>query len=155
MVSRRDLMIALEQCGIQQNRISVAAGNMGELIREYAQKKHLHRGAFADMKKLHRMGHKNPGKLWEYLAHWDDMREKSGLDKLAESQGQLLPAIDEDTTGLVEEPPPAPKPATVVSYPQPRAVEERAGEASREPEPDLLSQVGRNVEHATQTGDAA
>lgn len=163
LISRRDLNALLEQCLIFQSRVSTAAGNMGELVRDYAQKKHLHRGAFSSIKGLVRMGHRDPGKLWLHLAHFDDMRAKCGLDKLAQEQGQLLPAIAEDTTGL--EPPKSAE--NVVTYPQPRSVDERAGESiqgppapeNMKPEPireelsDVLGQLGHNVEH--RTGDAA
>jgi hypothetical protein len=128
MVAKQDLNKLLEQCLIYQNRASTATGNMGELVREYADKKHLHTGAFAIIKRLHRLGNKDRGKLWLLLAHFDDMREKSGLDKLAQEQGQLLPAIEEDEVistvveGIEE------SVGNVVDYPQPREVDEQAGE---------------------------
>jgi hypothetical protein len=122
LVARKDLNTLLEQCLIYQNRASTATGSMGELVREYADKKHLHTGAFAIIKRLHRLGNKDRGKLWILLAHFDDMREKSGLDRLAQEQGQLLPAIADEEAPTED--------TNVVDYPQPRDVEERAGDAA-------------------------
>lgn len=126
LIARKDLNALLEQCLIYQNRASTATGSMGELVREYADKKHLHTGAFAIIKRLHRLGNKDRGKLWLLLAHFDDMRAKSGLDRLAQEQGQLLPAIAEEGQPAEAEP----EGENVVSYPQPREVEERAGDAA-------------------------
>jgi hypothetical protein len=125
LIARKDLNSLLEQCLIYQNRASTATGSMGELVREYADKKHLHPGAFGYIKRLHRMGNKDRGKLWLFLAHFDDMREKSGLDRLAQEQGQLLPAISEETEAQEPE-----APENVVTYPQAREVEEQAGDAA-------------------------
>jgi len=103
LVSRNDLMRVLEQCSIYQNRASTATGDMGDLIREYSDRKNLHTGAFALIKRLYLMGQKDRGKLWLLLAHFDDMRNKCGLDRLAEEQGQLLPPIAEDERGLTDQ----------------------------------------------------
>ena len=92
LVSQRDLRALMDQCIGFEDRASTASGSMGELIREYADKKNLHRGAFAIAKKLCRMGRKDPGKLWLLLAHLDDYREKLKIDRMAKEQGQLLPA---------------------------------------------------------------
>jgi hypothetical protein len=126
LVSRKDLNALLEQCLIYQNRASTATGSMGELVREAAEKKHLHTGAFAIIKRLHRLGNKDRGKLWLLLAHFDDMRAKSGLDRLAQEQGQLLPAIADEGETEVEITEIA---ENVVEYPAPREVEEKAGAA--------------------------
>jgi hypothetical protein len=123
LIARNDLNRLLEQCLMYQNRVSTAAGSMGELVRDYADKKHLHTGAFALIKRLHRLGNKDRGKLWLLLAHFDDMRGKSGLDRLAQEQGQLLPAIAEEEQQSESEG------ENVVNYPQPREVEEQAGAA--------------------------
>jgi hypothetical protein len=122
LIARNDLNRLLEQCLIYQNKVSTASGSMGELIRDYADKKHLHTGAFGLIKRLHRLGNKDRGKLWILLAHFDDMRAKSGLDRLAQEQGQLLPAISEEDDGPIGE-----SSENVVSYP--REVEEQAGAA--------------------------
>jgi hypothetical protein len=128
LIARKDLNSLLEQCLIYQNRASTATGSMGELIRDYADKKHLHTGAFSIIKRLHRLGNKDRGKLWLMLAHFDDMREKSGLDRLAQEQGQLLPAIAEANAEEGTEAEAGPE--NVTSFPQPREVEERAGDAA-------------------------
>lgn len=120
LIARNDLNRLLEQCLMYQNRVSTAAGSMGELVRDYADKKHLHSGAFALIKRLHRLGNKDRGKLWLLLAHFDDMRMKSGLDRLAQEQGQLLPAVSEEGQASDGE--------NVVPY-EPREVEEQAGAA--------------------------
>jgi hypothetical protein len=124
MVSRKDLGTLLQQCLIYQNKASTATGSMGELVRSYADKKNLHTGAFSLIKRLHRMGNKDRGKLWLLLAHFDDMREKCGLDRLAQEQGQLLPAIDESQPDQPEQEPSAEDTAAFHA----REVEERAGE---------------------------
>lgn len=128
MISRKDLTSLLDQTNLFQKRASSANGSLGDLIKDYAQRKHLHRGAFRMFNRLWRMGQDDPAKLWVELAHFDDMRVKMGLDKIAERQGQLLPAIaDEGETqteevGEVEE-------TTGAFANYPRAVEERAGAA--------------------------
>jgi hypothetical protein len=116
LISQRDLRSLITQCSSYQDKASTAAGHMGELVREYAEHKNLHRGAFSMIKRLFRMGKADSGKLWLLLAHFDDYREKLALDRMAKEQGQLLPA------GTEEEP--APK----KTYP--RAVEESAGEVA-------------------------
>jgi hypothetical protein len=123
MVSRKDLGTLLQQCLIYQNKASTATGSMGELVRSYADKKNLHTGAFSIIKRLHRLGNKDRGKLWLLLAHFDDMREKCGLDRLAQEQGQLLPAIDETESEQQQEPS-----AEDTAAWNAREVEERAGE---------------------------
>jgi hypothetical protein len=121
MVGRNDLNRLLEQCLIYQNRASTATGAMGELVREAVDRKHLHAPAFGLIKRLHNLGNKDPGKLWLMLAHFDDMRTKSGLDRLAQKQGQLLPAIADEVEEQDE-----PSAENVVTYP--REVPEQAGE---------------------------
>lgn len=120
LVSRADLNRLLEQCLVYQNRASTATGSMGELVRTYADRKHVHAPAFALIKRLHQLGNRDRGKLWLLLAHFDDMRQKSSLDRLAQEQGQLLPALSEEDEG-----------ENVTSFPQPREVgaEEQAGAA--------------------------
>jgi hypothetical protein len=124
MVGKNDLNKLLEEVAIFQNRASTATGSMGELVKSYVQKKHLHAGAFRFINRLYKIGERDPQALWLFLAHFDDMRTKSGLDRIAKAQGQLLPAIDEDTSDEVNED------NNVVDYPQPREVEERAGDVA-------------------------
>ena len=124
MVGQRALMALLERCLILQDRASTATGNMGELVREAVEGQHLHGPAFGIIKRLHRLGSKDPGKLWLLLAHFDDMRAKSGLDRLAKEQGQLLPAIADEGQDLTEQ-----QNENVVPW-EPREVEERAGDAA-------------------------
>ena len=47
LVGKTDLNKLLARCFDYQNRASTATGAMGELVREYAETKHLHAGAFA------------------------------------------------------------------------------------------------------------
>lgn len=123
MVAKNDLTRLLDRCFEYQNRASTATGAMGELVREHAEAKHLHTGAFGIIRRLYRLGHKDPGKLWLLLAHFDDMRDKAGIDKMAKEQGQLLPAIAEDDHDFREV---EGQSENVVTYP--REVAERAGE---------------------------
>lgn len=95
-----------------QNDASTATGSMGDLTRDYADKKNLHKGAYATIKMLNRMGQKDPGKLWLWLAHFDHMRKQEAfgqkfdetLDVLAKSQGQLVGAGAEDDEAETEQP---------------------------------------------------
>ena len=89
MVSQRDLDALTKQCINYRTKAKSAAGHRSELIREYAETKNLHRGAWAWIEKLETL---EPGALWLWLAHFDDMRSKRGLDKRAKEQGQLLDA---------------------------------------------------------------
>jgi hypothetical protein len=123
LIGRNDLSRLLEQVAIFQNRASTANGSMGELVRDYVKKKHLHAGAFRIINRWKRLGNRDPAALWLELAHIDDMREKAGLDRLAKQQGDLLPAIADD------EPAENQGKENVVNYPPPREVEEQAGAA--------------------------
>lgn len=106
LIAGSALRTLIKSVTIMQNKASTAAGEMGDLIRTYAEKKNLHKGAFADIKKLHRMGTKDPAKLWLHLAHFDHMRKEAGLDDLADSQGEMLPPgteeIDEPKSSTTE-----------------------------------------------------
>jgi hypothetical protein len=140
LIGRNDLNRLLEEAAIYHNRASSATGALGELIKDYVQKKHLHAGAFRIVNRWKKMGDDDPQKLWLELAHVDDMREKSGLDRIAKAQGQLLPAIadepqkraePEPTEPEIDDEPEAasePKEDRVMNYP--REVEERAGDAA-------------------------
>jgi hypothetical protein len=122
LVGRNDLNRLLEQAAILKNRAASANGSRSELIGTYVTKKHLHAGAFRSISRLWKLGQDDPQKLWLELAHFDDMREKAGLDRMAKEQGQLLPAIEDGEESKPE------KAEKVVSYP--REVEERAGDAA-------------------------
>jgi hypothetical protein len=139
LIGRNDLNRLLEEAAIYHNRASSATGALGELIKDYVQKKHLHAGAFRIVNRWKKMGDDDPQKLWLELANVDDMREKAGLDRIAKAQGQLLPAIadeaktDEAKTDEEKKPDePAeenqPPEARVTTYP--REVQEQAGDAA-------------------------
>ena len=113
-MSQRDLRALMDQCVNYENKAATATGHMGELVREYAEKKNLHNGAFAMVKKLCRMGQKDPSKLWLILAHFDDYRQKLGVDRMAKEQGQLLPSGAGDNVERL----------------RPRDVDEAAGDAA-------------------------
>lgn len=108
MIAEGALRTLNKQMAKFQNDASTAAGSMGDLTRDYADKKNLHKGAYATMKMLNRMGNKDPGKLWLWLAHFDHMRKQEAfgqktdrtLDDIAQSQGQLLePGVDGEPEG--------------------------------------------------------
>lgn len=120
LIGRNDLNKLLEQAGIFQSRANAANGSLGEIIRDYVKKKHLHAGAFRTINRWKRLGMRDPQALWLELAHIDDMREKANLDKLAKAQGQLLPAISDDEDDEENQ---ADNVVTI-----PREVEERAGD---------------------------
>ncbi len=126
LIARNDLSRLLEQASIYQNRASTANGSLGELVRDYVKKKHLHAGAFRIINRWKRLGQRDPAALWLELAHIDDMREKANLDRLAKEQGQLLPAIADEGEARGGDD----ASENVVNYPQPREVEERAGDAA-------------------------
>lgn len=84
------LRTLMKSCLSIQKTISDASGDMGELVSKAATEKNLHKGAFADCKKLYRMGKKDPSKLWLHLAHFDHMRKELGLDELAATQEQAF-----------------------------------------------------------------
>ncbi len=136
LIGRNDLNRLLEEAAIFHNRASSATGALGELIKDYVQKKHLHAGAFKIVNRWKKLGDDDPQKLWLELAHVDDMRAKAGIDRIAKAQGQLLPAIADEVNVAEkqhekEEPEDEdrsenPEP---VNYP-PREVAEHAGEAA-------------------------
>lgn len=125
LVGRNDLNRLLEQVAIFQNRAGTANSSAAELVSTYVKSKHLHAGAFRVVNRWKKLGDRDPEALWLELAHVDDMRAKCGLDRIAQSQGQLLPAISDDlephgdTTEQQNE--------NVVPW-GPRDVEEQAGE---------------------------
>lgn len=95
LVSEATLTSLLKSCLAMQNVISHKSGEMGDMIRNASESKGLHRGAFNAIKGLYRMGKKDGSKLWLYLAHFDDMRKKCGLDDLAAEQGELIEATEQ------------------------------------------------------------
>lgn len=116
--TKKDLSSLMQQTAAYNNRAATAAGHAGELIREYAENKHVHKGAFRIIQRWERMK-ADPGKLWMELAHLDDYRRKLGVDKWAETQGQLVGAFEEKE-GKEEE-------SNVVRHPKAREVSETAG----------------------------
>lgn len=115
LVSQRDLRLLAEQCDGYKKKADSATGNMRELIGEYVTKKNLHKGAFSWAMKLRRM---ESGELWLFLAHFDDYRQKFGIDRLASEQAQMLPSGAEESDGKVTRMRP------------PRQVDETPGEAA-------------------------
>jgi hypothetical protein len=121
VISKRDLGNLTRQCIEYDRQAGRHSGAKGELIREYADKKHLHRGAFAMYCRLVRMGKNDPGKLNIWLTHFDHMRERGELDALAKLQGQLFEDEDESETDA--------EAATQTETTDAREVEETAGAA--------------------------
>lgn len=122
MISGGDLKNLTTSCNAYADKISTASGHMGDLISDYADRKHLHKGAFGFYRRLALMGKKDSGKLWLFLAHFDHMREVGKLDALAKEQGQLVDAgVDGAETGETE--------SNVVALAPPREVDENAGDA--------------------------
>jgi hypothetical protein len=93
LVSARDLKALAEQCDGYKRKADSAQGNMRELIGEYTEKKNLHKQAFSTIQRLRRM---EAGELWLWRAHFDDYWTKLGLEKIANSQGQLVGAGTDD-----------------------------------------------------------
>lgn len=60
------------------SKINAAKQSMGGTISAAVNTQNLHKGAFRDIHRLHRM---DDVKLAEYLLHFDTMREHLGLDK--------------------------------------------------------------------------
>ena len=82
---------------------------MGSLIKEAAEKQHLHKGAFGLWRRLHKMGLSDPTKLATFLAHFDYYRglavkigrtEHPSLDDRARSQ---LEMFDQAEAGEAED----------------------------------------------------
>lgn len=82
-ITKKDLESLLRYVTAQQSDVSTAAGNIGDRIQNDAEKKNLHRGAFAVIRKLHKWAKDNPAKVAEWLFHFDLMREHLELDKAA------------------------------------------------------------------------
>jgi hypothetical protein len=112
-ISQRDLRALVQQCSSYEDRAATANGHSGELIREAVQTKNLHRGAFAVIKRLHRMGRIDSEKLRTMLEHLDDYRMKLGLDQMARAQRRFDDADETNVTRM-----------------KARVVEEEAGEAA-------------------------
>lgn len=92
MVSEQDVNSLVNKCIARKEEVSTASGEIGRIVSDAVEKKGLHRGAFGAITKLVRMGRKDPAKLWLWLAHFDDMREKVKLDALAGSQEEMFGA---------------------------------------------------------------
>ena len=112
LVSGRDLKALAEQCDGYRKRADAAQGNMRELIRQYVEKKNLHKQAFSTVMRLRRM---ESGDLWLWKAHFDDYWNKLGLERPANQQGQLVGSGTEEDEEKVTR--------------GPRLVEEEAGAA--------------------------
>lgn len=114
LVSQRDLRSLMQQCEAFQKKVDNASGHLSNLIGEFVTKKSLHRGAFRIARRWARM---EPSELWLELMHLDDYREKLGIDRIAKTQGQLLPSgTDEEEEQNITR--------------MPRRVTESAGEAA-------------------------
>lgn len=95
-----DFSALARRCSQAQEQISEYSGSMGELIREAAEKKNLHKGAFSLWRKLHTMYKKKGGaSLAEFLAHFDyyrslpvqiGRRDYPSLDDGAKEQGDMV-----------------------------------------------------------------
>ncbi len=90
----KDFEALARRCSSLQSQVSENSGTMGELIKDAAEKKHLHKGAFALWRKLDKMGKGDPGKLAAFLAHFDyyrDLKVKDKtLDDVAAEQDQMF-----------------------------------------------------------------
>lgn len=131
LISAAALTTLIKQVMIYQGKVDTASGDLGDLVRDYKSGKGLHTGAFGDIKKLYRMGKKDPGKLWLHLAHFDDMRKKLKLDDMAAAQGQMVGSgVDEDEEGEEAPGKQGGAGAQVHQLNAPRQTSEKAGETS-------------------------
>ena len=94
LIGQKDFETLARRCASLQNQVSEHSGSMGELVKDAAENKNLHRGAFALWRKLDRMGKKDPEKLATFLAHWDYYRglkiKDKSLDDIAAEQAQMF-----------------------------------------------------------------
>lgn len=103
LIGAASLKSLIKSIFVLGNQVSTISGDMGKLVADAAAQKSLHRGAFSDIKKLYRMGRKDPAKLWLHLAHFDHMRKTLELDAMAKEQGEMLPpGVEEEETGETE-----------------------------------------------------
>jgi hypothetical protein len=98
-ITEKDFNAIARRCASHQETISENAGSIGSLIKDAAEKQHLHKGAFGLWRKLHKMRVNDPNRLAEFLAHFDYYRtlsvtigrvEYPSLDEHAEQQGQMF-----------------------------------------------------------------
>lgn len=92
IASPKDFERLMNDVLVYAKRASTESGHAGQMVGEYVRKKFIHRGAFAMMKRLVKIGKDDPGALWIFLQHFDSYRKFAALDEIAERQGQLLDA---------------------------------------------------------------
>lgn len=73
-----------------RSKIATLNGDYGELIADAVDKHNLHAAAFKLVAKLQRQ---DPVKLYAFLTHFDDYRQKLELDKIA---GAAFPGMEDD-----------------------------------------------------------
>lgn len=87
MIPPKEFETLARRCKSLKNQVAETSGTMGELIKDAAEKKFLHRKAFSMFRSIAGM---EDNKLAEFLAHFDYYRDIGGLDKRAENQAQMF-----------------------------------------------------------------
>jgi len=85
-IPENKLVALMRRCKSGQSQISELSGNLGEMVAKAAENDHLHKGAFAQIRKLDKM---EPEKLRSWLYHFNHMLNASGLQKRADDAPEL------------------------------------------------------------------
>jgi hypothetical protein len=91
VIATDKLMTLLKRQARQAENVQEISGAMGEDVKKHAENHHLHKAAFAWIKKLHKM---TPEKVREHLYHFDHMADAAGIRKKAAS-APMLPLEDD------------------------------------------------------------
>lgn len=87
MIPPKEFETLARRCKSLKNQVAETSGTMGELIKDAAEKKFLHRKAFSAFRSIAGM---EDNKLAEFLAHFDYYRDIGGLDERAKNQAQMF-----------------------------------------------------------------
>lgn len=87
LTPEKDLQNLLRQCKGHEKNIAEYVGSLREKIGNAVEKKHLHKGAFATIRKLDKM---EPEQVAAWLDHFNHYLDVSGIQKRADD----APALD-------------------------------------------------------------
>ena len=89
MIGESDFRGLVKQCEILKNRSGKATSEMGGLISNAVENKHLDKKAFSIFRALKKLGDSDPQKLGTTLTCLDYYRDIGGLDKIVEDNPTL------------------------------------------------------------------
>lgn len=88
-ITQKKLKQLVASANQMKDDVDELVGTHREQIAEAVEKNNLHKGAFADAKRMSRIGRKNPGKLADHFDYRDHYEDLLGLRELAATAPRL------------------------------------------------------------------